>query len=138
MTELAAHQRANRTDGDPWFIPKWYVPAIYDHIRDVWRLTEAVEYQGPRYSFEIPAGFEFDGASVPRPFWGWLPPHGRYLRAALVHDWMYRKGFTTRAIADAVFREIMAYDGVWWGRHWLMWMGVRLGGRRAWKRHRRT
>ena len=80
------------------------------------------KHQKTRYQVRIPGGFEFDGASVPRPFWRVLPPvAGAHLRAALVHDWLYvqRKCLKdgnylpiTRAEADWIFRHLMLEDGV--------------------------
>ena len=38
--------------------------------------------------WEVPAHSKTDGASVPKLLWGLLPPlHGRYLKAAVVHDY---------------------------------------------------
>jgi len=35
----------------------------------------------------VPVGFASDGASVPRILWSIYPPFGKYLEAAIVHDW---------------------------------------------------
>lgn len=79
--------------------------------------------------FRIPKGFNTDFASVPRwPVMFWL--FGDTARGpAVVHDFLYRKGIGTRAMADAVFREAMAVAGVPAWRRIPMWLGVRLGGR---------
>lgn len=37
---------------------------------------------------EVPKGFLTDGASVPRFFWGLIPPWGKYGQAAVLHDWL--------------------------------------------------
>ena len=37
-----------------------------------------------------PAGFIFDGASIPRPFWPLLDPTGILLIPAIFHDYAYR------------------------------------------------
>lgn len=37
---------------------------------------------------EVPAQYRTDFASVPRIFWRILPPHGPYVPAAVVHDWL--------------------------------------------------
>ena len=36
-----------------------------------------------------PAGFETDFASVPRLFWGISPPWGWFVKAAVLHDYLY-------------------------------------------------
>lgn len=78
----------------------------------------------------VPAGFEYDGASVP---W-WIPTAYTALReaaekAAAIHDWLYRHPeFCSRAEADAAFREALEADGVGWLARNVAWLGVRAGG----------
>jgi hypothetical protein len=45
-----------------------------------------------KYRITVPAGFIFDGASVPRIAWtiSGILPDGLIRAAALVHDWLYR------------------------------------------------
>lgn len=90
------------------------------------------EFESRWYRFLIPAGFEFDGASVPW-FLRWIAGRGRFgLLAPLVHDWLHaQKGSVavdwdaegtwvrhyfasdfTRQEADKMFFLIMRYDGV--------------------------
>jgi hypothetical protein len=77
----------------------------------------------------IPIGFETDFASIPRAFWSWLPPTGKYSRAAVIHDFLYRTpGMATRAQADAVLREAMEILNVGWLTRQIIYNGVRLGG----------
>jgi len=85
-------------------------------------------------TIELPAGFETDFASIPRPLWNWLPPTGRYGKAAVIHDYLYRTPFyATRQQADLVLLEAMTELGVGWWTRQIIYYGVRLGGRRAWK-----
>jgi len=59
----------------------------------------------------VPVGYVSDLTSIPRPLWGFLPPHHfRYRMAALFHDWLLEEGFP-RKYADNVFKEIMQYTG---------------------------
>ena len=45
----------------------------------------------------IPEGFEFDGASISRPFWAILSPVGLLLIPGLIHDYAYKyDGLLTR------------------------------------------
>lgn len=37
---------------------------------------------------DIPDGFRSDGASVPRPFWNFIPPWGKHGQAAVLHDFL--------------------------------------------------
>jgi len=84
----------------------------------------------------VPAGFDTDFSSVP----GWaLSLMGEYDRhdlAGVIHDWLYR----VRAPREAA-------DRVWWivarsglrrvgpVRGWMGWVGLRLGGRLAYRSH---
>jgi hypothetical protein len=59
------------------------------HVRR-WRVEKAFiyEYKGSQYA--IHAGFEFDGASIPKPLWALLSPVGLLLIPGLIHDYGYR------------------------------------------------
>lgn len=85
------------------------------------------------WAIEVPVGFETDFASVPRAFWPVFPPTGRYSKAAVVHDWLYRHPVVSRAIADAVFLHAMALLRVPRWRRWTMYLAVRLFGARNFK-----
>jgi len=77
----------------------------------------------------VPAGFETDFASIPRPLWALLPPTGEYGKAAVIHDWLYRTpGKATRPQADAVFLEAMKEAGVSWFTRTVVYSSVRVGG----------
>lgn len=77
----------------------------------------------------VPAGFVTDLASVPRILWWLLPPHGRYAKAAIVHDYLYEHAIGSKAYADKVFLEGMQVLGVGRTRRTLMYWAVRLFGR---------
>lgn len=82
----------------------------------------------------VPAGEVVNLASTPRPLWFIVPPFGRYSRAAVVHDFLYRsKGFS-RAIADAIFLEAMKDLGVKRWKRWAMYLAVRCFGWVAFRR----
>ena len=85
----------------------------------------------------VPAGFSSDGASVPRFFWRLVFPPGdqKALRAAFVHDWIYRthpEGWTREA-ADKLFLKLLIEEGMPEFRAVLAWLGVRIFGSAAWK-----
>lgn len=84
----------------------------------------------------VPAGFSSDGASVPRFFWRLVFPPGdqKALRAAFVHDWLYRthpEGWTREA-ADMLFLKLLLKEGMPKFRAYLAWLGVRIFGGAAW------
>jgi hypothetical protein len=69
-------------------------------------LIYAVFTNGFFVEITVPEGFETDLASVPRLFWSIIPPFGKYNRAAIIHDYMCRRGIDG-FLCDAVFRSIM-------------------------------
>lgn len=73
---------------------------VWMHSVRKWTLEKDWEYPLPKSNawdktirIVIPKGFQFDGASIPRPLWGILHPSGLLLMPALVHDFAYRCGF---------------------------------------------
>ena len=102
---------------------------------------------------EIPAGFEFDGASIPRPLTWLFSPVGILLIAALIHDWGYRNKFAwiipsvgddpeqwwddkPRAFWDDLFYRVAiqmySMDEVFW----LPWFAIRAFGWLVWRKER--
>ena len=79
----------------------------------------------------VPKGFATDAATVPRCLWWLFPPDGLWIRAAVIHDYMYRMGYS-RILCDAVFRYVMEHDGVTAWRRCAMFYAVRFGG---WRSH---
>ena len=61
---------------------------------------------------EIPAGTLSDGASTPPEVWPILPPFGKYWRAAVVHDYLYRYSNYPKDFCDDTLREAMLWSGV--------------------------
>ena len=84
--------------------------------------------------FVLPAGFEFDGASIPPILWPVIgsPFDPAYMEAALLHDWLYSTHIVTRREADVAFREQLVAHGVTDFRADMMFRGVRLAGVFAW------
>lgn len=112
----------------------------------VWRLGEPLQYEiGALDSgalIIVPAGFETDGASIPRLLQGILPAWGRWSRAAIIHDYLCRAIDQRRPVgvpgwgivgrrsdADAIFYEAMIVAGVSRPIAWIMWAAVRLADR---------
>ena len=103
-----------------------------DERGNIYTLIHPIHYR----LLVVPAGFESDGASVPRIFWGYVFPSGdnRAMFAALVHDYIYRThpyGWIKRD-ADDAFRDLLKLGGVPLFRAWKAYWGVRLFGGSAW------
>lgn len=85
----------------------------------------------------IPAGFIFDGASVPQLLWSVVSPSGEVMRAALVHDWFYLVQTTGRRKADDMMKEAMRAYGVKKSKILLWWFILRTFGGFAWKNNKK-
>ena len=59
----------------------------------------------------VPLGFLSDGASVPRLFWVFFPPTGKYLRACIIHDYLLSIG-AIRKTARKIFSQELKADEV--------------------------
>ena len=66
----------------------------------LWILKQDYELDG----FQVPAGFIFDGASIPRPLWSTLGilPIGYHMPASVVHDYLYRHSYSHTVLKDGV------------------------------------
>ncbi|MCQ4271089.1 DUF1353 domain-containing protein [Pseudomonas kuykendallii] len=98
--------------------------------RKRWRLLAPFSYLDSEHGrVDVPAGFETDFASVPRlPLtYALLGAYGH--AAAVLHDYLYTSGALSRSKADRVFRNALRSSGIARWRAWLMWSGVRVGGR---------
>jgi len=104
-----------------------------------WQLTEPLIYDSDLVGrIFVPTNFITDFASVPRIPIIYAMVGNCSHRAAVLHDYLYRKKASVKVSqtqADAVFREAMGVKGVSWWRRWLMWAGVRLGGWTAYKKN---
>jgi len=101
-----------------------------------WRLVQGFRYDTdlvPLGAVYVPAGFETDFASIPRPLWNILPPTGAYGKAAVVHDWCYRKSGISRELADKILLEAMETLGVSWLTRHLIYRAVRVFGGSAYQ-----
>ena len=78
-------------------------------------LLEDYVYSINGYDITIFKGFVTDGASVPHSLQWLYNPFGRYIKAAVVHDFLYSCYNNTginRTLADKIFRYIMQEIGV--------------------------
>lgn len=98
-----------------------------------WQLLAAFEYHVGSYPSDtvirVPAGAVTDLASVPRLLWAIFPPHGRWAKAAIIHDYLYARAIGSKASADRTFLEAMTVLGVSHFTRTLMYWAVRWFGR---------
>lgn len=101
-----------------------------------WTLVESFRYQGKDDTFEVPAGFTTDFASVPRVFVWLLPRYGRWTQAAVLHDYLWsttEESGVTKSDADGIFLRALRELEVPFLRRWIMWAAVRwAGGPSSW------
>ncbi len=86
-----------------------------------WQLVQDAVYHGQADVFRIPKGFKTNFANN-------LPPLGRYMAAALLHDYLY-SGIVSRKDADGLFYRVLREYGVSKWQAKLMYWAVRLLGK---------
>lgn len=133
--------------GQPFRARIWrsaLAPPLLSKPGEFWRLEADYVYHDIKATLRIPAGFEFDLASVPRVLWALIAPFELSIAAPLLHDFLYRHGGAvqpwtvpavgyTRAEADRVFAEVMALEGVFAWRRGVAYRAVRMFAGSAWK-----
>ncbi len=94
-----------------------------------WELTKPITYRARKRDFTADPRMHTDFASIPRMFVWFLPRYGRYTKAAILHDHLWRVEVRhhqiTRRDADGIFRQAMRQLEVPFLRRWIMWAGVR-------------
>ncbi len=100
-----------------------------------WEIYEDLTYKDNKLGVKVtvPKGQTTDFASIPRIFWPILPPVGRYSRAAVVHDYLYRHGLFTRKDCDLIFLHAMEELNVAKWKRIVMFWAVRLFGAPAYQ-----
>ena len=88
---------------------------------------------GNDFLITIPRGFVTDGASIPRLVWTFVggPFSGKYVKPAVAHDYLYAVHLYSRYKADLIFLEAMKSCGVSLIKRELMFLAVRVGGRKS-------
>lgn len=120
--------------------------------RSLWALQRPMSYfagAGRDEEIVVPAGFVTDLASIPRLVWSFYPPDGPWVKAAIVHDFLYdtqgdgrwhskigvsREKPYSRAESDDILLEGMVERDVGRWERFVIWASVRLGGQRGWDR----
>jgi hypothetical protein len=115
-----------------------------------WEIVKDFEYEVYGREFVIPAGFRFDGASIPKFLHMFLSPVGVLLMGGLVHDYAYKyetllridkketMGIISQKKADQIFRDINIKINGFYLMNYLAYWSLRLGGFMAWNKHRKV
>ena len=99
-------------------------------------LLEDYVYSINGYDITIFKGFVTDGASVPHSLQWLYNPFGRYIKAAVVHDYLYSAYNNTginRTLADKIFNFIMKETGVDNRTRRKFYTAVRCFGETSWQ-----
>jgi hypothetical protein len=114
-----------------------------------WEITKDWKYNIDGTEYVIPAGFTFDGASIPKFLRTFFSPVGVLLIGGLVHDYAYKyktllesnkkktMGELTQKKADEIFRDINIVVNGFYVMNYLAYYSLRLGGFVAWNGHRK-
>jgi hypothetical protein len=124
--------------------------------RSLWALSQPLSFAsdiGPAV-ITVPPGVVTDLASIPRWAWVLLPPDGPWVKAAIIHDFLYATGgdgkawnrdssikplkVFTRAEADRVLLEAMVNRHVGAFQRTIIYLAVRIGGGFGWGRVRHS
>ncbi len=62
---------------------------------------------------------------------------GKYTKAAVIHDWIYRTHMFSRARCDSLFLEMMTVLEVSAWQRWIIYLNVRAFGWIAWRNEKR-
>lgn len=133
---------------------------LFEDYRYIWDLKVREDngaFKTIRNRITIPAGFRYDGASVPRVFWTLtgINPDGPQRAAALIHDMIYVQkgdlpegmqeqeiepgswkptyGNWTRYDSDRLFKKMLIASKMKKGKVKLMYFAVRIAGWIYWK-----
>lgn len=101
---------------------------------DAFQLQEDFLVKVMDHTLVVPAGFVTDFESVPRLPVVYALFKNRAPKSATLHDWLYSTRVMPRATCDEIFLAAMEREGIpWWMRR-AMYLGVRVGGAKAYSR----
>lgn len=126
------------------------LPLILEYLplkKATWKLTKPLEYEAKSFKCVVPTGWVTDLTSKPELFF-WIKKEAEHTPASIVHDWCYAKGYVlskslqikvpiSRRRADLIYLQGMKELKVPMLRYWQIYLGVRLGGWRPWRRYRK-
>lgn len=129
---------------------KGFWKAIWMWITGVrhWEIVEDFHFSLQGEQYIIPAGFQFDGASVPKFLATFLSPVGVLLMGGLVHDYGYKYatlmkadgsniGPQTQSYMDKLFRDICIEVNGFKLMNYLAYWALALAGFVAWNGHKK-
>lgn len=90
-----------------------------------WKLLE--DYVTPYGN--IPAGFIFDGASVPRFLWWFADPASELFEGACIHDYYYVNAVDKKEVADHAFYQTLLNYNVRPWKAFIAYQAVKVFGR---------
>ena len=114
-----------------------------------WEIAKDFHYEINDKKYVIPAGFQFDGASIPKFLASFLSPVGVPLIGGLVHDYAYKYSalkpsdkkdpilLLDQKKADEIFRDINIEINGFYFLNYLAYWALRIGGFLAWNKHRK-
>lgn len=94
----------------------------------LWALLDPMVYRWNGVTYEVPKGFIFDGASIPRGLRWLIPKNGVKLYGACLHDYFYRYNVVSRKSADTAFLKILLEMGEPAWSAYVMYYAVRTFG----------
>ncbi len=105
--------------------------------RNYYELVESWMVRTPYGDFAVPAGFMYDGASIPRFFWRVTggPFQSPRCIAALLHDYLYATHKVDRATADIIYRDMQFALGIAKYKARIEYRALRIFGGFAWRNH---
>lgn len=94
-------------------------------------LTQDFTYR----NFAVPEGYTFDGASIPWIAWQLIgtPFHPEFMRASVLHDWIYHTHQIDRQATDSLYHEVLLEDGVGNRTAMIMYLACAVFGGPYWK-----
>lgn len=116
-----------------------YVPVMAQLGSDYWVLVAPFKNKvwKTQNAIIIPKGFVTDLTSVPQVFWSWLPKTGKYMNAAIMHDFLYADHRCTKEQADLILKMEMELFGVPLEQTETIYQAVRLFGTHAWEENKK-
>ncbi|MBR4353762.1 MAG: DUF1353 domain-containing protein [Kiritimatiellae bacterium] len=105
--------------------------------KNYYELIEPWLVRTPYGDFTVPAGFAYDGASIPRFFWRVTggPFQSPRCIAALAHDYLYATHKVDRATADKIYRDMQIAVGIAKYKARIEYRALRIFGWIAWRNH---
>ena len=120
MSSFTKPLKLEYLDGENWILLDSFI-----YYTDVLELRQYIK---------VPVGFKTNFASIPKFLWGiYSPTDRRYGKAAVVHDYLYSRGYFERKICDKIFLEAMGVLNSPTYLKYLFYWNVRLFGKSYYK-----